>query len=97
MATKCPIPGVPIVTTPTANLDANSNVPRSTVAAVYTQVMQDLTEAEAKLPASNGFFATKGAASAQLSRVYLQKADYPNAAKAADAGLSQQSVPVGFH
>ncbi|ADB40194.1 RagB/SusD family nutrient uptake outer membrane protein [Spirosoma linguale] len=75
--------GVPIVTTPTVDLNANSNVPRSTVAAVYTQALADLTDAEAKLPLANGFFATKGAAGAQLSRVYLQKADYTNAANAA--------------
>lgn len=87
-------PGVPIVTTPTANLDANSNIPRSSVSAVYTQALQDLTEAAAKLPASNGFFATKGAANAQLSRVYLQKADYPNAAKAADAVISSKAYQL---
>jgi hypothetical protein len=89
--------GVPIVTTPTTNLDANSNVPRGTVSAVYTQVLQDLTDAEAKLPVSNGFFATKGAASAQLSRVYLQKADYPNAANAANRVIisnAYQLVPI---
>ncbi|WP_338874885.1 RagB/SusD family nutrient uptake outer membrane protein [Spirosoma sp. SC4-14] len=77
-------PGVPIVTTPTANLDANSNVPRSSVADVYNQVLNDLVDAESKLPESNSFFATQGAAAAQLSRVYLQKADYPSAAAAAD-------------
>lgn len=90
-------PGVPLVTTPTAVLDANSNIPRSTVAAVYTQVLTDLTDAEAKLPASNSFFATKGAAGAQLSRVYLQKADYPNAANAANrviASKAYQLVPI---
>ena len=89
--------GVPIVTTPTANLDASSNVPRSTVAAVYTQAITDLTDAEAKLPASNSFFATKGAAGAQLSRVYLQKADYPNAANAANrviTGKAYQLVDI---
>ena len=90
-------PGVPIVTTPTANLDASSNVARSSVAAVYTQALQDLNEAEAKLPVSNGFFATKGAAGAQLSRVYLQKADYPNAANAANrviTGKAYQLVSI---
>ncbi|GAB2524243.1 RagB/SusD family nutrient uptake outer membrane protein [Spirosoma aerophilum] len=76
--------GVPLVTTPTANLDGNSNVPRSPVAAVYAQILSDLTDAEAKLPATNSFFATKGAAGAQLSRVYLQKADYTNAATIAN-------------
>ncbi len=76
--------GVPIVLTPTTAIDASTNVPRSTVAAVYTQVIQDLTDAESKLPSTNGFFATKGAAAAQLSRVYLQKLDYTNAAAAAN-------------
>lgn len=83
-------PGVPLVTTPTVNLDANSNVPRSPVAAVYTQILADLTDAEAKLPATNSFFATKGAAGAQLSRVYLQKVDYPNAANAANRVITSK-------
>lgn len=89
--------GVPIVLTPTTNLDASSNVPRSTVAAVYAQVIQDLSDAEAKLPAANNFFATKGAAGAQLSRVYLQKADYANAANAANrviTGKQYQLVTI---
>jgi hypothetical protein len=76
--------GVPIVLTPTTTIDVSNNVPRSTVAAVYTQAIQDLTDAESKLLATNGFFATKGAAAAQLSRVYLQKLDYTNAAAAAN-------------
>ncbi len=76
--------GVPIVLTPTTTIDVSNNVPRSTVAAVYTQAIQDLTDAESKLSANNGFFATKGAAAAQLSRVYLQKLDYTNAAAAAN-------------
>ena len=87
-------PGVPLVTQPTANLDASSNVPRSPVTAVYDQVLKDLTEAEAKLPASNGFFATKGAAGAQLSRVYLQKMDYPNAANAANRVITGKAYQL---
>lgn len=77
-------PGVPIVTTPTVNLDESSNVLRSSVADVYNQVLNDLVDAESKLPETNSFFATQGAAAAQLSRVYLQKADYPSAAAAAN-------------
>ncbi|MBC8154360.1 MAG: RagB/SusD family nutrient uptake outer membrane protein [Bacteroidetes bacterium] len=76
--------GVPIVLRSTTVIDASANVPRSPVAAVYTQVIQDLTEAEAKLLPTNGFFATKAAAAAQLSRVYLQQGAYPNAAAAAN-------------
>ncbi len=80
-------PGVPLVITPTTVLDASSTVPRSSVAAVYAQIIKDLTEAEAKLPATDatyGFLAAKGAAAAMLSRVYLQKSDFPNAAGAAN-------------
>ena len=87
-------PGVPIVTTPTVNLDASSSVPRSPVSAVYDQVLKDLTDAEANLPASNGFFATKGAASAQLSRVYLQKMDYQNAADAANRVITSKAYQL---
>lgn len=72
--------GVPIVLTPTQQVDATNNVSRATVAAVYTQAIADLKDAEAKLPASNGFFATKYAAAGMLARVYLQKGDYTNAA-----------------
>ncbi|HTH32046.1 MAG TPA: RagB/SusD family nutrient uptake outer membrane protein, partial [Lacibacter sp.] len=59
-------------------------VPRAKVAAVYTQIIADLTDAEAKLPSTNGFFATKNAAAALLARVYLQKRDYANARDAAN-------------
>ncbi len=89
--------GVPIVLTPTTSIDASNNVARSPVATVYTQVIQDLVDAEAKLPATNGFFATKGAAAAQASRVYLQKLDYTNAAAAANrviTGGQYQLVPI---
>lgn len=77
--------GVPLKLTPTVELSgAADQIPRDKVSAVYTQVIKDLTEAEAKLPATNGFFATKYAAAAMLARVYLQKGDYANARDAAD-------------
>lgn len=77
--------GVPLILTPTrAPLNETSQKARDKVAAVYAQVIQDLTEAETLLPATNSVFATKAAAAAMLSRVYLQKADYTNAAAAAD-------------
>jgi len=81
-------PGVPLVLTPTVNIDASSFVSRNTVAEVYDQVIVDLTNAEAKLPASNGFFANKYAAAAMLARVYLQKGDYNNAVQAANRVIS---------
>lgn len=80
--------GVPIVLTPTTQIDASSYVSRSTVAQVYAQVITDLTTAEAKLPASNSFYATKYSAAALLSRVYMQKLDYPNAAKEANTVIA---------
>ena len=81
-------PGVPIILTPTKNISTESNVARNTVTQVYDQVIKDLMDAEAKLPVSNGFFATRNAASAMLARVYLQKADYINALQAANKVIS---------
>ena len=77
-------PGVPLVLTPTKSITSASNVARSSVMQVYDQVIKDLNEAEAKLPVANGFFATKNAAAAMLSKVYLQKGDYVNALQAAN-------------
>jgi tetratricopeptide (TPR) repeat protein len=81
-------PGVPLVLTPTRGITEASYVKRNTVAEVYQQVIQDLQDAEAKLPNSNGMFANKAAAAAILARVYLQKGDYANAAQAADRAIS---------
>jgi len=76
--------GVPIVLTPTRSIGDDSKVARNKVSEVYDQVIKDLSEAEAKLPATNGFYATKYSAAAMLARVYLQKGDYANAAAAAN-------------
>lgn len=76
--------GVPLVLTPTLELGPANQVARNTVAEVYTQVLSDLATAEAKLPATNGFFATRGAAAGMLSRVYLQQRRYAEAAQAAN-------------
>ena len=77
-------PGVPLILTPTKIITEGSKVARSNVMQVYDQVIKDLTEAEAKLPVLNGFFATKNAAAAMLARVYLQKGDYANALQASN-------------
>lgn len=77
-------PGVPLVLTPTRVVDAASNVKRSSVAEVYAQVIDDLTKAESLLPAANGFYATKAAAAAVLSRVYLMQLNYLGARDAAN-------------
>lgn len=80
--------GVPIVLTPTKAVDPTILVSRATVEAVYQQVIADLKDAETKLPASNGFYANKYAAAAMLSRIYLQKGDYVNAATEANTVIS---------
>lgn len=71
--------GVPIVLKPTEVITSQNNVSRSSVADVYKQAIGDLNDAKAKLPTSNGFFATTYSASAILSRVYLMMGDYQNA------------------
>lgn len=67
--------GVPLRTV----LDLTSK-PRSTVAEVYAQIIQDLSEAEGLLPdvTSNGKFysATKWAAKAYLAKVYFQQNNF---------------------
>jgi starch-binding outer membrane protein, SusD/RagB family len=88
--------GVPIILTPTVEINAESQVPRATVAAVYTQAIADLTEAESKLPDENGFFADKSAAAAMLARIYLQKGDYANAAAAATRSIDYASANGKF-
>lgn len=83
-------PGVPLVLTPTKIVDptpadiAALAVRRNSVAEVYAQVIDDLTKAEALLPATNNYFATKGLAAGVLSRVYLMQQNYVAARDAAN-------------
>ncbi len=81
-------PGVPLILEPTTEITEASKVSRNTVAEVYTQIIQDLTQAETALPASNSFFTTKGAAAALLARVYLLQGRYADAATAATRVIS---------
>jgi hypothetical protein len=67
---------VPIKTEPTVGT-ADLDIPRSDPADVYQQIIDDLTFAEAHLPASGvKVRASKYAASALLARAYLYKGDY---------------------
>lgn len=75
---------VPLILEPTRTIDSNSELPRNTVAEVYAQVISDLTTAKGLLPESNGVYATTYAASALLSRVYLQQGNYADAATEAN-------------
>lgn len=87
-------PGVPIVLTPTRGISDADKRARNKVTEVYDQVIKDLTDAEAKLPANNGFFATKTAAAAMLARVYLQKGDYANAVQAANRVITSNKYTL---
>ncbi|MFD1817081.1 SusD family protein [Pseudarcicella hirudinis] len=91
-------PGVPLVLVPTKQVDGSSFVGRNSVQEVYAQIIKDLTDAEKLLPVSNGFFATKNAAAAILSRVYLMSGDYANARDAADRVIASKvySLVPGF-
>jgi hypothetical protein len=88
--------GLPLVLTPTRGIDESSFVPRSSVEETYAQILTDLMEAETLLPAVNPgasaahrfIYATKAAAAAQLSRVYLQMERWPDARDAADRAIS---------
>jgi starch-binding outer membrane protein, SusD/RagB family len=77
--------GVPIVLTATkAPITGSDSKPRATVQAVYERIIADLIKAESLLPSTNTKFATKWAAAAQLSRVYLAMENYKDAADAAN-------------
>lgn len=84
--------GIPIITKSfTVSNDPDANQPRSSVATVYTAIINDLTEALVDLPLTytgytnnaynNKTRGTKATVSAFLSRVYLYKGDYTNAKK----------------
>jgi tetratricopeptide (TPR) repeat protein len=72
--------GVPLVTTVPKSPAAFQ--PRASVDAVYAQIIQDLTDAAAVLPAKSATDkgrATAAAANAMLGRVLMQKGDYAGA------------------
>jgi tetratricopeptide (TPR) repeat protein len=80
--------GVPIILTPTREITPALLVPRSTVDEVYQQAIDDLTEAESLLPSENDVFASKVAAAAVLSRIYLQMENYSDARDAANRAIN---------
>lgn len=82
--------------------DVSQRLPRATVAAIYAQMIKDLTEATPDLPTiasattvrtiSNVGRATSTSAKALLARVYLYKGDYTNA-----ADLANQVITSGLY
>ncbi|WP_162944618.1 RagB/SusD family nutrient uptake outer membrane protein [Flavisolibacter nicotianae] len=88
-------PGVPLVLDASDEpFSSSNNLPRATVKQVYAQMETDLLDAEAKLPltSSDAFTkvarATKGAARAMLTRLYLYKGDYAKTVTYADAVIN---------
>lgn len=79
-------PGVPLILEPIAGYDPQRDKrPRASVEEVYTQIISDLTFAEANLPLeADDYRASKGAAQAVLARVYLAQEKYAEAAAAAN-------------
>ncbi|KAA2245147.1 RagB/SusD family nutrient uptake outer membrane protein [Chitinophaga agrisoli] len=89
---------VPIRLKPVANdtyHDDQDKQPRNSVTEVYDQVIKDLTDAVAKLPEENeNFRATKYAAEAFLSRVYLAQGKYVQAATAANDVIENSGLAL---
>ncbi len=73
--------GMQIVTTPTVNgaVTSANKIARATVKATYDQIVADLTTAKPLMEDDYGVYAGMYAASAVLSRVYLQMEDFPKA------------------
>jgi hypothetical protein len=88
--------GIPLVLEPF--IETVAFPARNTVNEVYAQVIQDLTDAATNLPATFSTAlltrgrATKGAAQALLSRVYLYKGDFVNAAASAKLVLDASAT-----
>ncbi|MFP4287890.1 MAG: RagB/SusD family nutrient uptake outer membrane protein [Bacteroidales bacterium] len=81
--------GVPLVLTPTEGISEEDDVSRSSVADVYEQIIEDLTEAKQLLadyptPLSNGGRASSAGAAGFLARAYMATENWSQAAIEAD-------------
>ena len=83
---------VPIILEPILDPAKITFPSRNTLEEVYKQVLLDLTDAYALLPATNGVYATKYSAAALLARVYLQKGDYINARNMANVVINNSGA-----
>jgi len=75
-------PGVPLILTPTEEINEEANIPRDSVDDVYDQIIEDLTEAKNLLDEVNperSYYVNSMVASAMLSRVHLQRGEYEEA------------------
>lgn len=89
--------GVPLVLEPVYAYDEAIHKPaRATVAAVYTQIIADLTDAASLLPEeSDDFRANQASAQAFLARVYLAQGNWAAAATQADNVISSPLFGLG--
>ena len=81
--------------------DPKAIYPRATVQATYTQIINDLKQAENLLPVTIPYAdlnrPSKPAALAMLARVYLSMRDYTNAGLCADSCLQLYHVLMDYH
>lgn len=80
--------GLPLVLSPVAFANDVKKLSRNTLEETYAQIIRDMAEAEALLPATNDVFFNKIAASGFLSRVHLQMGNYEKALEFADKGIA---------
>lgn len=77
-------PAVPLRVEGITDYSADLNIERSSVEAIYAQVITDLTDASELLPPDNGFLADQYAAKGLLARVYFQQGNYVDAREVAN-------------
>lgn len=80
--------GVPLHLNGIIDYSGDLSIARSSVEEVYTQILSDLSDAIANLPAANDEFADQSAARALQARVYFQQGNYAGARDAANDVLT---------
>lgn len=73
---------------------SKDTVNRSSVGAVYDQIIADLTEAANTLPAQNGVYATSWAAKGYLAKVYFQMNDFAKAYQYANEVINDSGTTL---
>ena len=88
---------VPLILTGVSDASQIEYPTRNTVAEVYAQTIQDLTDAVALLPDpadADAFYANSVIAQALLARIYLQQGNYTAARDAANAVITSNSYSL---
>ncbi|MEX0661642.1 MAG: RagB/SusD family nutrient uptake outer membrane protein [Balneolaceae bacterium] len=90
-------PGVPLILTPTSEINEEANVSRATVEDVYNQILDDLSQARDMLDEVNperSYYVNSMVASAVLSRVYLQQGEYEDARDEANRVIESENYTL---